>query len=182
MPSARQWFKQFAEEKWAWSGAAFVGFWSAQMRVSLDKKISEEDLSAIGGPPSDRQFEILDEILNYRGDFVSTLECALFDYYEEHGYGVTSIFNDLGEDITDRVAPELQSPAEIWKLIRAPFLIIPYLEDDAHNVAFRVDMDCTWDDEHGICAVVRDWKIASDEVGQIGNLYDVFTRRASGDR
>lgn len=176
MPTAREWFEDFTQDEWSWSGSAWVEFWSARMQVSLDKKISQQNLSAIDGPPADRQFEILDAILDYPGDFVSTLERALFDYYEERAYGVAAIYNRFDEEVTDRFAPKLHSPAEIWRLIRNPYLSIPYLEDDAHNIAFMAIMGCTWDVEHGVCAVVRDWKIADDEVGQIGDFYDVFRR------
>lgn len=144
------------------------------MRIVLDKLPRGEYLP-VDGSPSDQQFEILDSIIQHRGDFMTTLERALFRYYQEFGYGVATIVSN-GEDITDRAAPELHSPAEIWKLIRAPHLSIPRLDDAGHNVAFLVMMDCTWDEEHGLCAVVRDWEIAADEVGQIGEFHDLFRR------
>lgn len=176
MPSARKWFEDFTEDEFSRSGPVWVEFWGARIQVRFDKQISEQDASVINGGPSDRQFQILDAIIQYRDDFVATLEHALFEYYMEHAYDVATIINNFGDDVTDRHAPELHSAAEVWKLIRDPYLSIPYLDDDSQNVEFIFMMKCTWDSEHGVCAVVRDWKIAADEVGQIGDFYDVFTK------
>ena len=174
MATAREWFEDFASEEYDWCGDVYFEFWCARMRVRLDK-LPRGEYSPVDGPPSDRQFEMLDAIIQYRADFLTTLESALFRYYQEHGYGAATIISG-GVDITERVAPELRSPAEIWKLIRAPYLSIPRLEDDGHDVAFLVMMDCTWDEEHGVCAVVRNWEISEDEVGSVGQFYDVFRK------
>ncbi|MES2792309.1 MAG: hypothetical protein V4719_22015 [Planctomycetota bacterium] len=174
MPTAREWFEDFTSEEFNWSGDVYVEFWFARMRVHLDK-LPPGDYSPVDGPPVDRQFEILDAIIQYRADFMTTLERALFRYYQESAYGEALIVSG-GVDITDRAAPELHSPAEIWKLIRAPRISIPRLEDDSHDVLFLVIMNCTWNMEHGVCVVVRNWEIADDEVGQIGEFYDVFRR------
>jgi hypothetical protein len=137
-----------------WTGRAHIPFWGEALPVTL-KAVEGDRLVP-------RQVRILREMLAYPHDLRPAFDRRLFDYYQQHVYGCIDFGpDDDGTDLADTLAPRLDTPGDIWKLINGPELWIRWCCKDEHEAAveFELDFTCTWDDEHGLGVRYRDWEI-----------------------
>src|SRR5258706_5507021 len=82
------------------------------------------------------------------------LEEAVFDYYNKVKY----VYRDgLSPSRAARDVPEIEDPGSIWRLLETATVII--LETPKETPRIAVAWNCTWDDEHGVQAVLSEGRV-----------------------
>ena len=125
-----------------WEAELPVPLWGGQLPVRLD--------DSTGAGPSVRQVETLRALLGYTGDLRPLVGEALLVHYRDEWGGVTP---SLGR------GPELRSADEVWSAMSAIALYIPVFRSATGGVAFEVHLDSQWDEDHGLCVLLRDWAV-----------------------
>lgn len=97
------------------------------------------------GPPVGPQREAFRFYRKEIPALLPQIESAIFDYYNQ----VLDTYRAaIGPRHADRLAPRLQSPAEIWQLLSAPGILIQHLVE--HELRIALQWECTWDVENGL--------------------------------
>jgi hypothetical protein len=148
-----KWDSQF---EW-WTGRTFVPWWGDTFAVTL-----------CPGPDggADKQIAILQDVVAQDGDVRTRFVNAVFRWYiEKEIHGSFECFtvdgpclDANGKNLAETLAPQLSQPDDIWPLIKPPFQLI--IEDAPEGVSkFRINVECTWDEEHGLGVDFENWKI-----------------------
>jgi hypothetical protein len=132
-----------------WEGERFVPSWGGNLPVGM---------AAPAAGPSRRQRDVLEALLAYQGDLRGRVEEAVYAHYERHVEGTTGYF-ERGVDVTARRAPALRQANEVWALLSAPAVYIPAFRAGGTEVVFELHMDCAWDADHGLCVLIRGWRV-----------------------
>ena len=53
----------------------------------------------------------------------------------------------------------------MWRLLGSFSIFIPTLRADGSGIVFEVHLECSWDRDHGLCVLFRDW-VAESVAGQ----------------
>ena len=92
-------------------------------------------------------------------DFIRPdVEAAVLHYYR------TSVYNPIStrksyEEVFHFTLPEVNTPAEIERLLLCgPSITIGIVRDTTHT-PFDLHFGCLWDEEHGVTVEIEDWKI-----------------------
>jgi hypothetical protein len=125
-----------------WEAELPVPLWGGRLPVRLD--------DPTGGGASARQVQTLRAVLGYTGDLRPLVGQALLAHYRDAWGGVTP---SLGR------GPELHSADEVWPAMSEFALYIPAFRSAAGGVVFEVHMDSRWDEDHGLCVLLRDWAV-----------------------
>jgi len=125
-----------------------LGWWAAEFLVPLWGERLPVVIDAPAAGPSHRQVETLRAILAYPDDLRGPVGEALLAHYRDEWQGVTP---SLGP------GPELRSADEALAAMSAVTLYIPAYRSETGRVAFEFHMDSRWDEDHGLCVLVRDW-------------------------
>jgi hypothetical protein len=124
-----------------WEAELLVPWWGSRLPVILDG-------SAAG--PSPRQVATLQAVLAYPESLRGPIAEALLAHYRDTWGCVTP---SLGR------APALSSADEVWTALSSFSLFIPEFRSELGGVVFEVHMESTWDEDHGLCVLFRDWAV-----------------------
>jgi hypothetical protein len=124
-----------------WEAELFVPLWGGRLPVWLD---------APAAGPSARQVATLRAVLAYPESLRGPIAEALLAHYRDDWGCVTP---SLGR------APALQSADEVWPAMSDFTLYIPAFRSEAGGAAFEVHMSSRWDEDHGLCVLLRDWAV-----------------------
>jgi len=130
---------------------AALGWWEADLPVPLWGGQLSVLLDAPAAGPSARQVATLRAVLAYPESLRGPIGEALLAHYRDEWGCVTP---SLGP------APTLQSADEVWAAMSGFALYIPAFRSEVGPVAFEVHMDSQWDEDHGLCVLIRDWAVA----------------------
>lgn len=125
-----------------------LGWWEAELLVLLWGERLPARIDAPAAGPSPRQVETLRAVLAYPVDLRGRVGEALLAHYRDEWHGVT---------LSVGPGPELRSADEAWAAMSAVTLSIPAYRSDTDGVVFEFHMDSRWDEDHGLCVLVRDW-------------------------
>jgi hypothetical protein len=125
-----------------WEAELPVPLWGGQLPVRLD--------DPTGAGPSARQVETRQALLTYPDDLRPVVGEALLAHYRDEWGGVTP---SLGR------GPELRSADEVWPAMSSVALYIPAFRSATGGVVFEVHLDSRWDEDHGLCVLLRDWAV-----------------------
>jgi len=126
-----------------WQAELPVPFWGGSLPVSID---------APAAGPSPRQLATLRAVLAYTGSLREPVEEALLAHYNDERGCCTPLLGD---------APPLGSADEVWPAMSGFGLHVPAFRSGAGPVAFELHMESTWDEEHGLGLLIRDWEVVS---------------------
>jgi hypothetical protein len=124
-----------------WEAELLVPLWGSRLPVLLDG-------SAAG--PAPRQIATLQAVLAYPESLRGPIGEALLAHYRDTWECVTP---SLGR------APPLASAEEVWAAMSSFALYIPAFRSEVGGVVFEVHMDSQWDEDHGLCVLLRDWTV-----------------------
>lgn len=124
-----------------WEAELTVPLWCSRLPVRIDAPITG---------PSARQRETLRAVLAYREPLRGPVGEALWAHYRDEWGGVTP---SIG------AAPELRSADEVWAAMSAVSLFIPAFRSAVGGLVFELHMDSQWDEDHGLCVLIRDWEV-----------------------
>ena len=127
-----------------------LGWWEAELPVPLWGGRLPVLLDAPAAGPSARQVATLRAVLAYPQSLRGPVGEALLAHYRDEWGCVTP---SLGP------APPLRSADEVWEAMSAFTLYIPAFRSEVGGVAFEVHMDSRWDEDHGLCVLIRDWAV-----------------------
>jgi hypothetical protein len=127
-----------------------LGWWAAEWPVLCWGETLPVQIDAPASGPAPRQVETLNAILKHKEDLRGPVGAALLSHYLQEWGNVTP---SLG------TGPELQSPEEVWTAMSAVALFIPAFRSATGGVVFEFHLDTIWDEDHGLCVLVRDWQI-----------------------
>ena len=130
---------------------AALGWWEAELPVPLWGSRLPVLLDGSAAGPSPRQVAALRAVLAYPESLRGPIGEALLAHYRDDWGCVTP---SLGP------APTLQSADEVWAAMSGFALYIPAFRSEVGPVAFEVHMDSQWDEDHGLCVLIRDWAVA----------------------
>lgn len=127
-----------------------LDWWEAELFVPLWGDTLPVRLAAPAAGPSPRQVDTLRAVLDQPTSLRAAVGEALRAYYMDEWGCVTP---SLGE------APPLHSADEVWPAMSGFAIFIPDFRSPAGPVAFEVHMDSRWDEDHGLCVLIRDWAV-----------------------
>jgi hypothetical protein len=127
-----------------------LGWWEAELHVPSWGGRLPVVIDAPATGPSPRQAETLRAILAHPGDLRGPVGAALLAHYRDDWGGVTP---SLGP------GPALRSADEAWAAMSAVTVYVPAFRSEAGEVAFEFHMDSRWDEDHGLCVLVRNWAV-----------------------
>jgi len=103
---------------------------------------------------SDAQRVAFKNLLSDQGRLRQLLERAIFDYYTE----VKDVYREgLSPSRAARDVPEIADAGSIWRLLETPTVIVLETPIDKPHIA--IAWNCTWDDEHGVQAVLSEGRV-----------------------
>jgi hypothetical protein len=141
-----------------------LDWWEAERHVPCWGGSLPVRIAAPAAGPSARQIAVLRALLSHPGNVRGEVKRAVFDHYKAEVEGTWG-YTEKGVDVTDLRAPRLQAPAEIWKLLRTFSVFIPALREGRTEIVFEIHLECSWDADHGLCVLFRDWR-AAEVAGQ----------------
>ena len=127
-----------------------LGWWEAELPVPLWGDTLPVAIDAPVDGPSPRQVATLRAVLGYPGDLREAVAEALLAYYRDEWGCCTPSLGD---------APELHSADEVWPNVSAVSLFIPAFRSQTGGAAFEFHMSTRWDEDSGLCVLVRDWAV-----------------------
>jgi hypothetical protein len=128
-----------------------LGWWEAELPVPLWGGRLPVLIDAPTAGPSARQVETLRAVFAYPQSLRRPIAEALLAHYRDDWGCVTP---SLGR------APAPRSADEVWAAMSGFALYIPAFRSAVGPVAFEVHMDSRWDEDHGLCVLIRDWVVA----------------------
>jgi hypothetical protein len=131
-----------------WTGKAYFPF--------LEEKL-DFTLSVSAARPTDQQIDFLRTLLNQKTSIRHACLVEIFNHYNTYVRQM-DFSNFEGEDITNEVAPHLDSPAQMSRLLDTPSLLLG--DDDVADRRFHLTFPCTWEPVGaGINVTVEDWRV-----------------------
>lgn len=107
------------------------------------------------GPPTGPQREAFRFYRVEYAGMIPTIETAIFNYYNQ----VRDRYRQsIGPRFADKLAPELQTASQIWRLLSTPSILI--LPDAEHELCITLLWECTWDGENGLQVDLRGKQVA----------------------
>src|SRR5262245_8637586 len=136
-----------------------LAWWEAERHVPCWGDTLPVQIAAPAGGPSPRQVAVVRAALTFPGDLRAAAEPALFEYYKREVEGTTG-YVEGGVDVTAQRAPQLQNPSEVWGLLHDFRIYIPSLREGRSEIILELHAECSWDEDHGLCVLFRDWQAA----------------------
>jgi hypothetical protein len=127
-----------------------LGWWQAHVAVPLWGGTLPISIDAPASGPSPRQAATLRAVLAYPRSLREAVGQALLSHYNDEWGCCTPSLGD---------APPLASVNEVWPAMSAVGLHIPAFRSEAGEAAFEFHMDSEWDEDHGLCVLIRDWAV-----------------------
>jgi hypothetical protein len=156
MTSLDQLISTFRHLDYVWEKEIPCQMWGGEellIRLVIDHQVRQ---------PTRAQFKTLSAILAYPTDIRPYFESELFKHYQSRIYGYAEYWDPQERHAygRDEITPPITNSDEIWSLIHDPSVVIhPRRADDLDETEFNLCFDCDWDEEHGLGASFRDWKI-----------------------
>lgn len=132
-----------------WRGTAYFNFLEGETRFTI---------SAGDGKPSAEQIGFLRELLAKKESLWRVFEIEIFKHYREYVYRQIDFFDSKGEIINDQVAPPIDTPSGMRRLLDTPSIMLD--DDSPENKRFDLCFPCTWQPVGmGVDVTVRDWQV-----------------------
>ena len=139
----------FGTIKWDefWEGSAtFRAF--GKMDLTIEAVEWPDDVAT---PPTDGHRAAFNGFRDSAERLHAAVEQANFKYFRR-------VRSNLVEDFGPEFVPDVKSAAALWKELGEPTLHLPPPRGKSWRVV--INWPCTWDEEHGHAAYIRDGKVA----------------------
>ena len=114
-----------------------------------------------------------EELISKQEQLTSEILEAIFEYYKEaykyYNEGF-SLSNSLTKEEIEEYLPTPTTPANLKKFIEPSTV---YIADgkECEEGTMGIYFSCTWDTEHDLGVVIRDWKVVQTGSGQVAFLF-----------
>jgi Domain of unknown function (DUF6985) len=134
-----------------WHGAAYFPFLESKVNFTI---------STANSRPSAEQIEFLRELMAKRESMWKVFQIEIFKHYREYVHRQMDFYDSKGENINDEVAPRIDSPVEMRRLLDTPTL--SFDEHAPEHKSFDLTFPCTWEPVGmGITLTLCDWCVVN---------------------
>jgi hypothetical protein len=134
------------------------GFWRGIAYFAFVEGRAEFTIAVNDDKPSAPQIEFLRELLGKKESLWRVFETEVFKHYHKYVYEQMDFYDSKGDVINDRVAPRIDTPSGMRRLLDVPSILID--EDSPEHKQFELCFPCSWEPVGmGLMMTIRNWQV-----------------------